>query len=91
MVAPSALEQNALHSRLKYLRVLTMASNTEQTLINLDNVDDNVKKAVVVLLRAAEVAQQKGAFSLDDAGLVHEAKRTFVAPVAKDDTAKAGK
>lgn len=65
-----------------------MASTAQQTLNNLDNVDDNVKKAVVVLIRAAEVAQQKGAFTLDDAAMVHDAKKLFVGTnvPAKDDT-----
>lgn len=55
-----------------------MASQAPLTLTNLDNADESVKRAVIVLIRAAEVAQQKGAFTLDDAALVHDAKKLFV-------------
>lgn len=62
-----------------------MATATQVPLLNLDNADDNVKRAVVVLLKAAEVAQQKGAFTLDDAALIHSAKKVFVGAAGGDE------
>ena len=38
----------------------------------------NHQQALNVLIRAAQVAQSKGAFTLDDAELVNRAVRTFV-------------
>jgi hypothetical protein len=38
----------------------------------------NQQQALNVLIRAAQVAQSKGAFTLDDAELVNKAVRTFI-------------
>lgn len=69
-----------------------MATPAQLTLLNLDNATDEVKNAVVVLIRAAEVAQQKGAFTLEDAAVVHAAKKLFVGTApAKESTDSEGK
>lgn len=40
--------------------------------------DLNQQQALNVLIKAAQVAQSKGAFTLDDAELVNKAIRTFI-------------
>lgn len=51
----------------------------ESVLINLDGCDDDVKKSIAILLKAAEIAQVKGGiFNLRDAKLVATAFEKFV-------------
>ena len=40
--------------------------------------DINQQQALNILIKAAQVAQSKGAFTLDDAELVNKAIRTFI-------------
>lgn len=53
--------------------------------INLSN-ELSQTDAIKVLIRAAQVAQEKGAYSLQEASLIHQAVSTFM--VSTDDTDK---
>lgn len=49
----------------------------------------NQGQAVNVLIQAARIAQQKGAFTLEDAEMVSKAIKVFIPPVNENESADA--
>ena len=59
-------------------------NNTSQSSQNLNNKDLSQTDAIKVLIRAVQVAQEKGCYTLDEAALVHQAVSKFIVPNSQD-------
>jgi len=63
-----------------------MNNSSQTTQQQVNNKELTQTDAIKVLIRAVQVAQEKGCYTLDEAALVHQAVSKFVIPSSNDNS-----